>query len=216
MDEKASVFLETGGERLAMVVTEPAEGRVRWPSGFLAAGANAGLKKNGRLDLALVASLCPARAAGVFTRNRVQAAPVAVTREHLQGGVLRGLVCNSGRANACVGEQGLADARAMAEEAAAVLSQSLGEEVPARQVAVASTGVIGVPLPMDRVREGIRRAGTGLSRQGFAEAARAIMTTDTRPKTAGVTVNLPDGEVTVAGMAKGSGMIHPDMATMLA
>ncbi|MEW6399482.1 MAG: bifunctional glutamate N-acetyltransferase/amino-acid acetyltransferase ArgJ [Bacillota bacterium] len=216
MDEKASVFLETGGERLAMVVTEPAEGRVRWPSGFLAAGANAGLKKNGRLDLALVASLYPARAAGVFTRNRVQAAPVAVTREHLQGGVLRGLVCNSGRANACVGEQGLADARAMAEEAAAVLSQSLGEEVPARQVAVASTGVIGVPLPMDRVREGIRRAGTGLSRQGFAEAARAIMTTDTRPKTAGVTVNLPDGEVTVAGMAKGSGMIHPDMATMLA
>lgn len=191
-------------------------GGVRWPSGFLAAGVSAGLKRNGKLDLALLASRYPARAAGVFTRNRVQAAPVVVTREHLQGGVLRGLVCNSGRANACVGERGIADARAMAEEAAAVLSQFLGEEVLPCQVAVASTGVIGVPLPMERVREGIRRAGAGLSHDGFEAAARAIMTTDTRPKVAGVTLVLPAGRVNVAGMAKGSGMIHPDMATMLA
>ncbi|MDI6823588.1 MAG: bifunctional glutamate N-acetyltransferase/amino-acid acetyltransferase ArgJ [Bacillota bacterium] len=191
-------------------------GEVRWPAGFLAAGVNAGLKKNGKLDLALVASLQPAGAAGVFTRNRVQAAPVLVTREHLKSGRLRGLVCNSGRANACVGERGLADARTMAAEAARVLAEVLGGPIAPGEIAVASTGVIGVPLNVEAVKEGIRRAGAALSTTGFAAAARAIMTTDTRPKMAGVTVPAHGGEFTVAGMAKGSGMIHPDLATMLA
>jgi len=193
---------------------------ITWPQGFLAAGVGAGLKKNGKKDLALIASLEPAAAAGVFTRNRVQAAPVLVTREHVRRGSLRGIVCNSGRANACVGARGLQDARDMAAEAAAVLTQTLKHEVKAEEIAVASTGVIGVPLPMEDIREGIRRAGAALGREGFADAARAIMTTDTVPKVAMATVGTHESgggrAATVVGMAKGSGMIHPDMATMLA
>ena len=185
---------------------------VTFPQRFEAAGVHCGIKHR-RPDLAVIHSPDPCAAAAVFTRNRVRAAPLQVSREHLEAARdrIRAVVVNSGNANACTGPQGLADARAMAEACAAELG------VEPEQVLVASTGVIGVPLPMDRVRLGIRRACRELSRQGGLEAASAILTTDRRPKVRAVEVALPDGRVVrVGGMAKGSGMIHPDMATMLA
>ena len=180
--------------------------------GFEACGLHAGIKRV-RPDLALLHARRPAAAAGCFTTSQVVAAPVVVTREHLarSGGIARAVVVNSGNANACTGPRGLEDARAMAREAAAALG------VAEEQVLVASTGVIGVPLPMDRLREGIRRAAGLLSREGGAAAAEAILTTDTRVKQAALRLPLGDGRwVHVGGMAKGSGMIHPQMATMLA
>jgi len=177
--------------------------------GFRAAAVAAGIKP-GRLDLAVVAADRACAAAGVFTTNRAQAAPVTVSREHLAGGVARAVVVNAGCANAATGERGLADARQMA----ARVGEALG--CPASQVVVASTGVIGVHLPMNRVSAGIVRAVETLHEDGGADAARAILTTDTRPKECAIEFALAGGRATVGGMAKGAGMIAPRMATMLA
>ncbi|MDN5347835.1 MAG: glutamate N-acetyltransferase / amino-acid N-acetyltransferase [Clostridia bacterium] len=185
------------------------EGGVTAPLGFKAAGVHAGLKKE-KLDLALLTSEVPAAAAAVYTKNKVKAAPLMVTREHLKHGYARAVVVNSGNANACTGEQGLRDARFMAEVTAAVL------HIPVREVVVASTGVIGVPLPMDKVEAGIRAAAANLSREGGVAAAEAILTTDTCTKEVAVALELGGRTVHIGAMAKGSGMIHPNMATMLA
>ncbi len=184
-------------------------GGVTAPPGFSAAGVAAGIK-NGKKDMALLVSHRPAAAAGVFTTNRVKAYPVLLTMRNLEDGTARAVVCNSGNANACNGPQGRDDAEAMAAETGRLLG------VPADQVLVASTGVIGQPMPMDRVLDGIRRAVAELRPEGGADAAAAIMTTDTFPKEAAVTLELDGRQVTVGSMAKGSGMIHPNMATMLA
>jgi glutamate N-acetyltransferase/amino-acid N-acetyltransferase len=174
--------------------------------GFVASGVHAGLRKNGRRDLALVRSLVPATGAGMFTANRVQAAPVTVCREHLELAEPQAVVANSGTANAATGEQGVIAARATAAEAAWLLG------VKTEQVLVLSTGVIGKPLPLDKVLGGVRSAALQLAQSGGAAAAEAIMTTDTVAKES---VARGDGFV-VGGMAKGSGMIHPNLATMLA
>jgi glutamate N-acetyltransferase/amino-acid N-acetyltransferase len=175
--------------------------------GFTAAGVAAGIKPDGAPDLALVVTTGPRRAAaGVFTSNRVQAAPVRWSRQVLAGGSLRAVVLNSGGANACTGPQGFQDTCATAERAA----ERLG--LDASDVAVCSTGLIGVPLPMDRLLPGVDEAALRLSVSGGEDAARAVMTTDTVPKTAART---RDGW-TVGGMAKGAGMLAPGLATMLA
>ena len=187
-------------------------GTVTSVPGFRAAGVACGLKPTGDADLALVASDRPCAAAGIFTTNRFPAAPVLYDRELLQrnpGGV-RAVVINSGCANACTGQEGLSDAREMA----ACAAQALG--CTPEHVFVMSTGVIGVRLPMARLRAGIPAAAQALAPTGGAAAARAIMTTDTRPKTCAVRTRLAGRTVTVGGMAKGAGMIHPNMATMLA
>ena len=176
------------------------------PKGFVAAGIHSGIRKNGRRDLALVRSLEPATGAGMFTANRVQAAPVVVSREHLELAEPQAVVVNSGVANAATGVQGIADARATAAEAGRMLG------IAPEQVLILSTGVIGQPLPIDKVLAGVRSASLQLSRCGGSTAADAIMTTDTRAKEA-----MARGTgFSVGGMAKGSGMIHPNLATMLA
>lgn len=181
-------------------------GGVTAAAGFRASATSAHIRYEGRDDLMVLAADRPCTAAGVFTSNRAQAAPVIVSREHVAGGVLRAVVVNAGIANCGTGARGLQDARAMTE----AVAESL--DCPPQQVAVASTGVIGPPLPMGRVLPAIRTAVASLSPDGGAAAARAIMTTDTRPKEAAVR----KGEITIGGMAKGVGMIHPNMATLLA
>jgi glutamate N-acetyltransferase/amino-acid N-acetyltransferase len=179
------------------------------PLGFRAAGVEAGLKP-GRPDLALVVADAPCTAAGVFTTNRVVAAPVVVSRAHLASGRARAIVANAGCANAATGPGGLEDAREMAR----LVADAVGG--PETDVAVASTGVIGTRLPMERVRSGIAEAARRLSRAGGKDAASAILTTDTRPKEVAVELRLGGRTCTVGGMAKGAGMIAPNMATMLA
>lgn len=175
--------------------------------GFAAAGVAAGIKENGNPDLALVVNRGPRRAAaGVFTSNRVKAAPVLWSERVLGDGELAAVVLNSGGANACTGPRGFQDAHATAETAAEALGVGAGE------VAVASTGLIGVHLPMDRLLPGVGRAVAELSEYGGEKAAIAIKTTDTVHKTAVVT----RGGWTVGGMAKGAGMLAPGLATMLA
>ncbi|AEG13974.1 Arginine biosynthesis bifunctional protein ArgJ [Desulfofundulus kuznetsovii DSM 6115] len=188
---------------------EEKSGGVTAPQGFLAAGVAAGVKYKGRRDIALIFSEVPARAAGVFTTNLVKGAPVVVTMERIARGRARAVVVNSGNANTCNGEQGIRDARAMAQETARVLN------IPEEDVLVASTGVIGQPMPMDRILPGIAAAARELSSGGGAAAAEAIMTTDTEPKETALSLTLSGHTVTIGGMAKGSGMIHPSMATML-
>ncbi|HET8893049.1 MAG TPA: bifunctional glutamate N-acetyltransferase/amino-acid acetyltransferase ArgJ [Gaiellaceae bacterium] len=172
--------------------------------GFVAGATQAGIRKQDRLDLALVHSTVPATGAGMFTVNRVQAAPVTVCKEHLELAQPQAIVANSGGANAATGEQGIADARAMAAASAAKLG------IAPEQVLVLSTGVIGEPLPMDKVLAGID--AISVSEYGGNDAAEAILTTDTSSKQ----VARSSRGFTVGGMAKGSGMIHPTMATMLA
>ncbi|MEU6487122.1 bifunctional glutamate N-acetyltransferase/amino-acid acetyltransferase ArgJ [Streptomyces sp. NPDC046887] len=174
--------------------------------GFQAAGIAAGIKENGNPDLALVVNTGPRRAAaGVFTANRVKAAPVLWSQQVLTAGELRAVVLNSGGANACTGPQGFQDTHATAEKAAEVLGVGAGE------VAVASTGLIGVTLPMDKLLPGVEKAAAELSAHGGEKAAIAIKTTDTVHKTS---VATRDGW-TVGGMAKGAGMLAPGLATML-
>ena len=187
-------------------------GGVATARGFRAAGISAGIKAAKKLDLALVVSDTPATAAAVFTLNKVQAAPVLLSKEHLatSGGVVRAIVVNSGCANACTGDSGMADARAMAAETARVVG------CPVEQVLVASTGVIGVALPMDKLRSGIPQAFAALASSHGADAAQAITTTDPFPKESCATLTVGGKTVTIGGMAKGSGMIGPNMATMLA
>ncbi len=185
-------------------------GGITAPRGFTAAGIHAGLKKGSLLDLALIVSERAAAVAGVFTKNRCAAAPVLVDRLHLRGGIARAIVVNSGNANACTGSRGLADAATMA----ALVAARLG--CPMRHVFVGSTGVIGQLLPMAAIRRRIPVLVGRLSRRGGYDAARAIMTTDTKVKEVARFARIAGRPVTIGGMAKGSGMIHPDMATMLA
>ena len=188
------------------------DGGVTAPEGFTSAALHCGIKaRSGALDLAIIAADRPASAAALFTTNLAQAAPVLVSREHIgrTGGAARALVVNSGCANACTGEDGLANAKRMASEVATALGCA------PEQVLVASTGVIGVGLKMDKVVPGIRQAATTLVRGKGSETARAIMTTDPFPKECAVRVQTGRGTFTVGGTAKGSGMIEPRMATML-
>jgi len=186
------------------------EGGVTAPCGFEAAGVRCGLKQRGN-DLALVYSVAPAVAAGVFTTNRVQAAPVLLCKDRLaRGGPVHGVIVNAGSANACTGRAGYDDAVRMAELVADALA------VPEHAVLVCSTGVIGQRLPMDKIEGGIRQAVASLVPDGGADAAAAILTTDTRPKSVAVEFELAGRPVRVGGMAKGSGMIAPNLATMLA
>ena len=186
------------------------EGGVTAAKGYLAAGVAAGLKKNEKKDMALIYSQLPAAAAGMFTKNRFQAAPVLVSREHLADGRAQAIIVNSGNANACTGEAGIKDARRMAELTGELL------QLQPQDVLVASTGVIGQYLPMVKVESGIRAAVEQLQADGGLQAAEAIMTTDTTVKSAAYQVEIGGQTVTVGGIAKGSGMIHPNMATMLA
>jgi glutamate N-acetyltransferase/amino-acid N-acetyltransferase len=179
------------------------------PLGFRAAAVAAGIKPD-RLDLALLVADRPCAAAGVFTANLAQAAPVIVSREHLRGGRARAVVVNAGCANAATGSGGLDDAREMASVAARAVG------CPVEEVVVASTGVIGVRLPMEKVRRGIVEAAGRLEPGGGASAARAILTTDTKPKEVAVELRVGSAAAVVGAMAKGAGMIAPNMATMLA
>jgi glutamate N-acetyltransferase/amino-acid N-acetyltransferase len=178
--------------------------------GFTVGVASAGVKDGAprRTDVALIVSDRTCAAAGVFTTNEVIAAPCVVTRKHLEQGRLRAIVVNSGNANACTGEQGERDAIAMAKAAA----DKIGCDP--HEVAIASTGVIGVPLPVDRIADALR--DVKLVAGAWADVANAIMTTDTKPKNIGVDLKLEAGTVHLRGIAKGAGMIHPNMATMLA
>ncbi len=174
--------------------------------GFAAAGIAAGIRPSGRPDVALVRSLRPAVGCAMWTRNRVQAAPVTVSRRHLELAEPQAVIVNAGVANAATGAPGEADARATAERVAARL------DLRPEEVVVLSTGVIGPRLPMAKLLAGVDAAAESLSVDGGSAAAEAILTTDNGPKTAVVTA----GEFTVGGMAKGAGMIHPSLATMLA
>jgi glutamate N-acetyltransferase/amino-acid N-acetyltransferase len=182
------------------------------PQGFEAAASACGLKPSGAPDLALVVSIHECTGAGVFTRNQLPAAPVTLDRETLQQNSdrLRGVVVNSGVANACTGPAGVEAAQEMQNLAAASINCN------PNQVLVLSTGVIGIQLDLAKLELGISQSAAGLSADMGTAAAKAIMTTDTYPKELAVSVELPGGAVTIGGMAKGSGMIHPDMATMLA
>jgi glutamate N-acetyltransferase/amino-acid N-acetyltransferase len=191
-------------------------GGVATARGFRAAGVGAGIKRPrpdgaAPLDLALIVSDTPATAAAVFTVNKAQAAPVIISREHLtrSNGLVRAVVVNAGCANACTGDEGMSNARDMASETARLVA------CDANQVLVASTGVIGVGLPMDKIRSALPRAFAALGRDQGPAAARAIMTTDPFPKEAAARVAIGGREATIGGMAKGSGMIEPMMATML-
>ena len=187
------------------------DGGVLAPKGFLANTASCGINspKGSRKDLVVIDGGGTASAAGVFTTNRVQAAPVILSRDHLQTGMARAVVVNSGNANACNGEAGMEDAREMAALVAG------GLDVPAGDVLVASTGVIGRPLPMDLVRDGIGEALGRREGGSDPDAAESIMTTDTVPKTCAVRCDLGRTTAVVGGIAKGAGMICPDMATMI-
>ena len=187
------------------------EGRgVTFAHGFRAGAARAGVKhgRPERLDVALIVSERPCTAAAVFTTNQVIAAPCVVSRRHVDRGPLRAIVVNSGNANACTGEQGERDAIAMAEAAAAIVGCNPYE------VAVASTGVIGFKLPVERIAAVL--PGIELTEGGWDDTSRAMMTTDTRPKVTERELHLSTGTVRIGGIAKGAGMIHPNMATLLA
>ncbi len=177
--------------------------------GFKAAGIAAGIKKSGKKDLGLIYSQVPANAAGVFTCNKVQAAPVILSRERVQSGICQAIVVNSGNANCCTGDAGLRDAGTMARLAASGLK--IGEEM----VLVLSTGVIGEPLPMETIEAAIPTMIDALSPRGFADFAEAVMTTDKVSKTATGEGRINGKSFKGTGVAKGAGMSRPDMATML-
>ncbi|HOW98156.1 MAG TPA: bifunctional glutamate N-acetyltransferase/amino-acid acetyltransferase ArgJ [Kiritimatiellia bacterium] len=180
------------------------------PRGFRASGVAAGLKKDSRKDMALIVSDRPAAVAATFTTNQVQAATVKLCRARLACRTGRGVIVNSGNANACTGAQGLKDAERMAQ-----LTGELAG-IPPEQVFVSSTGRIGVQLPMDKIEAGIRAAVPALSAEGGTDASLAIMTTDTRPKRVTARLDVDGKPVILSALAKGSGMIEPNMATMLA
>jgi len=185
------------------------DGGVTAPEGFFATGVACGLKKNGKKDLAIICSEDSAAAAGVFTTNLVKGHSLQVTMEHIKSGFANAIIINSGNANACVGEQGYKDAKEIAAIAAELL------ECSPESILVGSTGVIGVPLNMDAVRAGIREAVESMAPDGGHDAEEAIMTTDLVPKEIAVEFELQGQNVVIGGMAKGSGMIHPNMATMI-
>jgi glutamate N-acetyltransferase/amino-acid N-acetyltransferase len=183
---------------------------VNFPRGFRSAGVYCGIKKPGLLDLALIVSETEASVAGMFTTNRACAAPVLWSRQVVAGGRARAIVANSGNANCLTGEQGMRDAQRMAELVAKRL------ECPPTQVVVASTGVIGVPLPMTAVEKGIAQAFERLTDGDDRTTADAILTTDNASKRASLEIDTPAGKVRIGAIAKGAGMIAPKMATMLA
>jgi glutamate N-acetyltransferase/amino-acid N-acetyltransferase len=185
------------------------EGGVTAPQGFLAGGIACGIKQTQKADVALLYSETPAQAAGIFTTNQVQAAPVQLSKEHLQSGTAQAIIANSGNANACVGPDGIAAALAMAQAAAKFLN------IDPTMVLVASTGVIGARLPAERIADTLAARPQFLSRDGSKAAAQAIMTTDTFAKEVAVEFELHGHLIRIGGIAKGSGMIHPNMATML-
>ncbi len=185
------------------------DGGVTAPKGFKAAGVACGIKKNNRKDLAIVCSEDTAVASGVFTTNVVKGHSLQVSMEHIKNGFARAIVINSGNANACVGETGYKDAKEMTELTAELL------QCDAQDILVNSTGVIGTKLNMPSVRSGIRSAVNALSSQGGSDAEEAIMTTDLMPKEIAVDIELQGETVRIGGIAKGSGMIHPNMATMI-
>jgi len=178
-------------------------------SGFKAAGVAAGLKKKGKKDLGLMVSQVPATVAGVFTKNRVKAAPVILDRQRIKTGVCQAIIVNSGNANCCTGEQGIRDAETMASLAASELG--ISEDL----VLVASTGVIGEPMPIEKIGAAIPTLVNSLQSEGIPDLARSIMTTDTVPKMVSAHGVVDGKTFTVTGVAKGAGMIRPDMATML-
>ena len=184
-------------------------GGITAPKGFKAAGVKAGIKKSGKLDLAIIYSTVPASVAAVFTNNTMAAAPVIVSRQVVQNGTASAVVVNSGCANACTGSQGLLDAQEMAHVTAQLL------KLEDQEVIVSSTGIIGVSLEMDKINDGIKRAVAQLDVKGYDNATKAIMTTDTFSKSCAYEFELGGVPVRIAGIAKGSGMIHPNMATML-
>ncbi|MDH4139752.1 MAG: bifunctional glutamate N-acetyltransferase/amino-acid acetyltransferase ArgJ [Coriobacteriia bacterium] len=186
------------------------EGGIVAPKGFLASGVSAGVKKSGKRDVCVIAAEQAVPAAAVFTKNALAAPPVQVSRRHVADGRLRAIVANSGNANACTGQQGIADAEAMA----AATADALGCEP--EDVFVASTGVIGERLPMQALMTGIADAVEALDNADGDAAAEAIMTTDTFLKQVAVSFEVQGSRYAVAGIAKGSGMIMPNMATMLA
>lgn len=187
-----------------------AEGGVVAPEGFSCAGVHGGLKAEGRRDIALVVAETPVPAAAVFTTSSIVAAPVIVSREHIASGRCRAVAINAGNANACTGQQGLDAARAMAACTAEALEAEVGD------IVVCSTGVIGQQLPVDTVCAGIREAAGAIDSATGDAAAEAIMTTDTFAKQLALSFDCAGRRITVGGMAKGSGMIAPNMATMLA
>lgn len=184
-------------------------GSVTSPRGFTAAAVAAEIKYTGRTDLAVVYSKVPAQAAAVYTLNRFKAAPLQVTEQNIANGMAQAIVVNSGIANAGMGAEGMRLAREMSDCAA----EALG--IAKDDVVVASTGVIGMPLPMEKVKNGIQKVSKALYADGGHDAARAIMTTDTVCKEMAVQLRIDGKVVTIGAMAKGSGMIHPNMATML-
>jgi len=178
--------------------------------GFKASGIACGLKKDGGKDLALILSTTPAVAAGVFTKNRVLAASVILSRRAVKkAGPFRAIVVNSGNANACIGSQGMKDCKTLINRLAGELS------IPKEEILIASTGVIGVPLPPDTLTNGVPELVKKCSAKGLNDAAEAIMTTDLTPKTSVTQISLGASNIVIGGIAKGSGMIHPNMATML-
>lgn len=182
---------------------------VNLPKNFVAAGISAGIKRSGKKDLMLVVSNRPATCAGVFTTNQVTAAPVKLCRAVVKRGSARAIIVNSGNANACTGARGMKDAKEMASLTAARLN------IKAADVLVCSTGAIGKPMPMATIRAGIKKIASAPTATGGADAALAIMTTDTRKKTATTTIVIDGKPVTLSAFAKGAGMIEPNMATML-
>ena len=185
------------------------KGTITSAKGFLAAAVAAGLKTKSQemADLGILCSQVPCVAAGVFTTNKIKAAPVLLCQRHLAKSSAQAIIVNSGYANACTGEQGMRDAMEMINLAA----KKLG--ISAEDVLIASTGVIGTCLPMEHIRAGIERV-TPCS-EGGQELAKAITTTDAAPKELAVTVNISGSEITIGGIAKGAGMIHPNLATLL-
>tara|TARA_B100000315_G_scaffold115302_1_gene105836 strand:- start:412 stop:1617 length:1206 start_codon:yes stop_codon:yes gene_type:complete len=178
--------------------------------GFKAAGVVCGIKKNNKKDLAMIYSTVPSIAAGVFTTNKVFSPSVQLCRENILSPVARAIVANSGNANACVGNQGYLDAKKIIQLTAEKL------EISPEEVLIASTGVIGEPLPMDKIEAGMSNLVNALNENGSKDAAEGILTTDTFTKTVAVEIDVSGIKVRLDGIAKGAGMIHPDMATMLA
>ncbi len=184
------------------------DGGITAVPGILAAGITAGIKPSGKKDLALIYSSAPARAAAVFTTNQVKGAPVLVSQEHIRDGKAQAIVASSGCSNVCTGEQGVKDARE--------ITKTVGEllRIKPNQVLIAATGVIGQPLPMDKIRIALPKLVKALSPQGGRSAAEAIMTTDTRLKEAALRVEVGGRPITIGGIAKGVGMLEPHLATM--
>jgi glutamate N-acetyltransferase/amino-acid N-acetyltransferase len=184
-------------------------GYITAPRGFRAAGVSCGIKREGK-DLALIVCETDAAAAGTFTTNRFCAAPVSLSRERLRSGRARAVIVNSGCANSCTGEEGIRDAERVIRSAARIL------KLDESGICIASTGRIGSRLPVELIEEGLEPLAAGLSEEGGRDAALAILTTDSCVKEAVARINIGGAEVTIGGMAKGAGMVYPNMATMLA